>query len=276
MRALTAGALALLTFPAAAGATDYGGGTAPDSVQRADRQLTLVALRMADDGTGRVAVKVAAGCGMAQARRAIGLAADGTFTAQATQDRRLPGGVRRRSEITLSGQIVGPVAGGTVRARLTFRRGGGVVERCNSGARRWNARAAVAGGAPTTPQPETGYHGLTDQTGRPFPFVLRVGPGARRVQAAAFEYHQKCRRGPFEWENITPGAEIRPDGSFSLRERFTYRWAEGRERFRVKVDGRFTVTGVSGTLSVSSILRSPGGRVLDRCTTGRRTFAAVP
>ena len=276
MRALTAGALALLTFPAAAGATDYGGGTAPDSVQRANRQLTLVAFRMADDGTGRVAVKVAAGCGMAHARRAIGLAADGTFAVGATDNRRLPGGVRRRSEITLTGQMVGPVASGTVRARLIFLRRGRVVERCNSGTREWNARAAVAGSAPAAAQPETGYHGLTDQTGRPFPFVLRVGPGARRVQAAAFVYHQKCRRGPFEWENVTPGAEIRPDGSFTLRERFTYRWAEGRERFRVKVDGRFTDTGVNGTLSVSSILRSPGGRTLDRCTTGRRSFAAVP
>jgi hypothetical protein len=276
MWALTAGALALLTFPAAAGATDYGGGTAPDRMQRANRQLTLVAFRMADDGTGRVAVKVAAGCAMAQARRAIGLATDGTFALAATDNRRLPGGVRRRSEITLTGQMVGPVASGTVRARLTFRRRGRVVQRCNSGTREWNARAAVAGGAPAAPQPETGYHGLTDQTARPFPFVLRVGPGARRVQAAAFVYHQKCRRGPFEWENVTPGAEIRPDGSFSLRERFTYRWAEGRERFRVKVDGRFTATGVSGTLSVSSILRSPSGRTLDRCTTGRRSFAAVP
>ena len=155
MRALTAGR-ALLTFPAAAGATDYGGGTAPDSVQRANRQLTLVAW-MADDVTGRVAVKVAAGCGMAHARRAIGLAADGTFAAEVTQDRRLSGGVRRRSEITLSGQIVGPVASGTVRARLTFRRRGRVVELLLGHAR--VERATAVGGAPAAPQPATATTG---------------------------------------------------------------------------------------------------------------------
>ena len=55
------------------------------------------------------------------------------------------------------------------------------------------------------------------------------------------------------------------DGSFSLRERFSYTWGDGRERYRVKVDGHVTATGVTGTLSVSSVLRSPGGRVLDRC-----------
>jgi len=44
----------------------------------------------------------------------------------------------------------------------------------------------------------------------------------------------------------------------------------------VRVDGQVTATGVSGTLSVTSILRSPSGRVIDRCNTGRRTFTALP
>jgi hypothetical protein len=274
MRALAAGAL-LLAFPAVAGATDYGGGTAPDSVKRANRQLTLVAIRTADDGSGRIGVKVAAGCGLAKATRAIGLAADGTFTTEASVRSRVPGGVRQRSEITVSGHVVGAVASGTVRARLTFRRGGRVVERCDSGTREWNARAAAAEPTSAAAQPNGAYHGLTSQAGRPFPFVLRVDPGARRVRVAAFEYRQRCEDGGFEWENITPGARIAADGSFRLRERFSYTWANGRERYRVKVDGRFTTGGVNGTLSVSSILRSRSGRVIDRCTTGRRIFAAV-
>ena len=53
------------------------------------------------------------------------------------------------------------------------------------------------------------------------------------------------------------------------------RWREGRERFRVRLEGQVTPAGVSGTLSVNSALRSPGGRVLDRCATGRQTFSAV-
>ena len=100
--------------------------------------------------------------------------------------------------------------------------------------------------------------------------------GGARVRVAAFDYRMRCRRGGFEWENITPGGRVAADGTFSLRERFVRRWREGRERFRVKVDGQVASTGASGTLSVSSVLRSPGGRVIDRCTTGRRSFTALP
>jgi hypothetical protein len=271
MRALVAAALFSLGVPAAAGATDYGGGTAPDSVRRANGQLTLIGFRMADDGTGQAIVKVAAGCGVAKATRDIGLAADGTFTLETTERDRVGGGVRQSSEITLSGQIVGAVASGTVNARVIFRRKGRVVERCDSGTREWNARLAGATGAGSPPG---GYYGLTSQTGRPFPLVLTLA--GSRVRVAAFDYRMRCRRGGFEWENITPGGRLAADGSFSLRERFSRRWREGRERFRVKVDGQFTPGGVSGTVSVTSILRTPGGRVLDRCTTGRRTFAAIP
>jgi hypothetical protein len=267
MRALAA-ALVCLALPAAAHAADYGGGTAPDSVRRADRQLTLIGFRMADDGTGRATVKVAAGCGVAKAMRDIGLAADGTFTLEATRTDRVGGGVRQRSEITMAGQIVGPIASGTVSARVTFRRGGRVLERCNSGTRQWNARAAGA----ATPL-GAAYYGLTSQTTRPFPFVLSVS--GSRVRVAGFDYSMSCRRGGFEWENITPGGAIAADGTFRLRERFSRRWDEGLERFRVKVDGQIAATGATGTLSVTSVLRSPGGRVIDRCRTGRRTFTAL-
>jgi hypothetical protein len=277
MRVLAAGVLVSLALPAGAAATDYGGGTAPDSVRRANRQLTLVGIRTAGDGSGRIAVKVAAGCGLAKATRAVQPAADGTFRLEFTSRNRVPGepGLRQRSRFTVTGRIVGAVAGGTVRARLTFRRGGRTVERCDSGDRAWAARAAAAEPTAAAPQPGAAYHGLTSQSGRPFPFVLRVDPGATRVRVAAFDYRQRCDDGGFEWENITPGARIAADDSFRLRERFGYTWADGRERYRVKVDGRFTTTGVSGTLSVSSVLRSPGGRVIDRCATGRQTFAAV-
>ena len=268
MRALAAAAL-LLIFPAAAAAADYGGGTAPDSVRRANQQLTLIAFRMADDGTGRATVKVAAGCGVAKTTRDVALAADGTFGLQVTENDRVGGGVRQRSEIKLTGQMVGPVASGTVRARVTFRRRGRVVDRCASGDRAWNARAAGAVAAPAG-----AFYGLTAQTGRPFPLVLSVG-GAR-VRAAAFEYGMGCRRGGYEWENITPGWRLAADGTFSLQERFSRTWREGRERFRVRVDGQVAATGVSGTLSVRSVLRSRSGRVIDRCGTGRIAFTALP
>lgn len=265
MRALAAAAALLLIIPATAIAADYGGGTAPDSVRRANDQLTLIAFRMADDGSGRATVKVAAGCGLAQAARDIGLAADGTFTVDTVESERHPGGVRQRSEITLTGQIVGPVASGTVRARVTFRRRGRVVERCDSGVREWNARAAGAVAAPAG-----AFYGLTAQTE-----ALVLSVAGSRVRVAAFDYRMRCRDAGIESENITPGGRIAADGTFSLRERFTREWREGRERFRVRVDGQLSPAGVTGTLSVTSTLRA-NGRVVDRCTTGRRAFTALP
>ena len=265
-RALAAAAL-LLVLPATAAATDYGGGTAPENVARANGQLTLIGIRTRDDGRARVTVKVAAGCGVANATRTIAPAADGTFRL-ATTARRRSGRIRQVSRIVLSGRIAGPVAGGTVRARVTFRRSGRVVERCGSGARTWNARAAGATGAGSA------FYGLTSQAARPFGIVLRVG--GSRVRVAAFDYRMRCRRSVFEWENITPGGPIAADGTFSLRERFSRTWQVGRERFRVRVDGQASATAVTGTLSVSSTLRSRSGRVKDRGTTGRRTISAVP
>ena len=98
------------------------------------------------------------------------------------------------------------------------------------------------------PKANAGYYGLTSQTsGRPHAFTLRVDAGARRVQSAVFEYRRRCRHGSPETNNITPGGRITADGTFSLRERFTLRFSNGTERFLVKVDGRFTPTGVNGT-----------------------------
>jgi hypothetical protein len=59
-----------------------------------------------------------------------------------------------------------------------------------------------------------------------------------------------------------------------LREQFTLRYSDARERFRVTVRGRLTPTGVDGRLSVSSVARSLTGRVIDRCRTGPVAFSA--
>lgn len=269
--------IAALAWPAAAQGADYAGGTAPETKAKSGRQLTLVGIRTAADGTARLSVKVAT-CIVAGGSRRLRLAADGTFSiddvirGRVRENSRL----RQRTRIRMTGRIAGAVASGTVRADVRLTRRGRRVDRCTSGTRTWQARAAVAEPTPAAPQAGGAYHGLTSQSdGRPLAFVLRVDPRARRVRTTAFEYSQRCRRGRFDWENITPGARIAADGTFRQRERFSYRWREGLERYRVKVDGRFTPTGVSGTLSVRSVLRSRSGRVLDRCSTGRLTFAAA-
>ena len=173
--------------------------------------------------------------------------------------------------------MAGASGSGTASAKLTFRRGGRVVGGCTSGTRAWQVRAAVPDTLVGPPKANAGYYGLTSQTTerRPRAFTLRVDGGAGRVQSAVFEYRNKCRHGSIEANNVTPGGRIRADGTFSLRERFTVRFANGSERFLVKVDGRFTPTGVNGSLSVKSVARSPSGGVVDRCETGRLGFAAA-
>jgi hypothetical protein len=119
------------------------------------------------------------------------------------------------------------------------------------------------------------YFGLTGQTRRPHAFVLHVDAAARRVQAAAFDYAADCGGRVRERQNITPGGAIGPNGGFSLAERFTLRFSDATERYRVKVTGRFTPNGVAGTLSVTSVARSRAGAVIERCRTGAVAFAGA-
>jgi hypothetical protein len=242
---------ALLVWPASAPAADYGGGNAPD---------TVVTLRTGADSVV-VRAHLVAGCGAAAVRRRVALAPDGSFSLAATVRGRAPDDrrVRRSARFTLAGRVAGATASGTARMRLTFRRGGRVVGRCSTGQRPWRAG--------------TGHYGLTSQDGgRPRALLLdREGP---RIATAVFEYRLRCRSRAFERINVTPGGPVAPDGTFLLRERFTLRFADARERFRVTVRGRFTATGVGGRLSVRSVARSPGGRVLDRCRTGPVAFTA--
>jgi len=267
-----------MAWPAAAQATDYGGGTAPESFSKSGRQLTLVGIRTTDTGRARVRVGVSARCGFSRLRHPVQLNPDGTFAFEVNvQPHRLRENrfVRQFARIAMSGQVAGTTASGTARVRIVKRRGGRVIARCRSGNRPWQARVAAPESTPAAPVPGGAYYGLTSQRRVPFPLVLRVDPNARRVRVTVFDYRQRCRKSFFEWDNVTPSGPIRSGGAFRLRERFTFHWLEGPERYRVRIDGQFTPSGVQGILSVTSVLRSRSGRVLDRCRTGRVTFAAL-
>jgi hypothetical protein len=277
-RALIGTTLMATTWSAGtAQAADYGGGTPADSLRRAQRQLTMVGIRTAGDGTARIWVKVAARCGTGGMTDSVDLNPDGSFAVAGIVTSSIGNGIRRRTRITMSGRVIGATASGKVSARLTFRRRGRVTARCKSGSRTWQARVAAPQPTAAAPRPNGAYYGFTSQgAGRPFPFVLSVDARGQRVRTAIFDYRQRCKRKAYEFDNITPGARVGADGTFHLRERFTIHYSDGNERYRVAVDGRFTTSGVSGTLSVKSVLRARGGgRVLDRCATGATTFAAV-
>jgi hypothetical protein len=275
MRAVVLAGLLALAWPAAAQAVDYGGGQAPPSAKRAHRDVALVTLRVPGNGRVTVRAAVAAPCGVGKIRRTLTPGADGSFRFAATvRTRTSTPGVRQTSRMTVAGRVAGSAASGTATAKVRFRRHGRIVARCSSGTDNWQARAAVAGTTPAPPRALGAYYGTTSQG--PRAIVVRTAGNARRVAAAVFQYRMTCRNRVFDGENITPGGAIAADATFHLRERFALRFAEGNERYRVAVDGRFTATGVSGTLSVRSVFKRRGdGRVRDRCTTGPTIFAAA-
>lgn len=270
-RAAAAAALLLAALPATAHATDYGGGTAASS----PRGLALVSVRTAADGTARVSVTFATRCYTVRGERTARLAPDGTFALDFRvrgRVRDLPRNLRQSTRIRVSGTVAVLDGTGTVEVNARLRRDGRTVERCDPAARTWHVRAsrplpAVAG----APRPDGSYHGLTSQAAA---LALRVDPSGERVRLMAFAYSLRCREGTRRWENVTPGAPV-AQYAFRLRERFSFRWREGRERYRVVVDGGFGADAVTGSIAVTSVLRAPSGRVVDRCRTGPLTFFAV-
>jgi hypothetical protein len=275
MRALAAAALLALAWPASARAADLGGGSPAHSIAGYRGQLTLVSLRTV--GTGAVVVRatVAARCGVGAIKRRGAAAADGTFAFTATKRDRAPeeAGLRRVARVQVSGRITGPTATGTASARIKLLRNGRVAERCTAGPRTWHTRTPVAETVAGPPHASHGYFGLTGQRTHPRAFVLRVDAAARRVQAAAFDYALDCGGRGLERQNITPGGPIAADATFSLAERFTLRFSDGIERYRVRMNGRFTLNGVSGTLSVTTHAKTLTR--VERCRTGTVSFAGA-
>lgn len=205
------------------------------------------------------------------------LAPDGSF--RFTRVRRArESGHRLRAVVTVRGRFDGAAATGTVKGRLRNRHPNGKVRRCSTrGARPWRMRLRAAAGPPAPATAGATYHGLTAEQGDLQPLVLRVNGSARRVVVAVFEYTRSCRKLEYFLNDITPGARIRPDGSFGIRERFTLRYSDVKqnETFRVHVDGRFVAGGVTGALRVTSVARRRGtGGVVARCDTGSVGFDA--
>ncbi len=133
-----------------------------------------------------------------------------------------------------------------------------------------------APGAAAPAQPGATYLGLTSQQGDvPRPFLLAVVPSGARVKTTIFQYKLVCGKLSYESNDVSPGARIRPDGTFRSRDRFAFRSPRVVERARVAVDGSFSAGHASGTVRVRSVVRNRRtGRLIDRCDTGPLTFAA--
>jgi hypothetical protein len=283
VRSLLLAVVLPLLGPGVAGAAvtpgDYGGGALkPGSkVGNVAFESSWMWARVGADGRARIGGRVDVGCGLAVFDAEAVLAQDGAF--QFARSRRWRSqGHRLRAVVTVRGRFDGAAAAGTVVARLRNRHPNGRVRHCATrGRARWQLRQRPAPGPPAPPRPRSTYLGLTSQAGPvPRPFLLRVNRRGSRVQTSVFEYTRSCpRKGAFFLNDVTPGARIRPDSTFTIRERFTLPYFRNTERFRIRVDGQFAGGAVTGTLRVTTVWRKRGsGRVVDRCDTGPLTFAA--
>ena len=282
MRTLLCWLLVLLLVPAAAEADvvpgEYGGG----AIARGSKPLRLavgsswMSARVAPGGSARIAGRAKVACGLTAFDAEVQLAPDGSFRfTRVRQTREF--GHRLRAVVTVRGRFDGSTATGRVNGRLRNRHPNGRVRRCSTrGARPWRMRLRAPAGPPAPPAAGSTYHGLTaEQADLPRPFLLRVNGSAQRVVVSVFEYTRRCTELSLFLNDITPGALIRPDGTFAIRERFTLPFRRSRERFRVRVDGRFVAGGVTGALRVTTVVRRRGsGRVVDRCDTGQVGFDA--
>jgi hypothetical protein len=280
LRLLLPAVVVSLAAPAVAGAAippgDYGGGGLyAGSLRKGDSWMWA---RVAADGRARIGGAIKVPCGLVRFDAVVTPAADGTFAF--TRVRRVPAS-GLRAVATVEGRFEGGAAYGELYGRLRVRRPGGRVVRCTSGLPTpWQLRQPPPPQAPGPPHPRTTYLRLTSEQARtPRPFLLRVGRDTGRVAFAVFEYTRQCQRRRYVLNDVTRGAPIRPDGTFSISNRFTLRYSDVRqnERFHVQVAGAFAAGAVTGTLRVTSVARRRGTRrVVDRCDTGPLTFGARP
>ena len=282
MRSLLLAVPLMLMAPGVAGAAvtpgDYGGGAVKGRGGPGHLRTGTVWMwaRVAPDGRARIGGAAHVACGLTRFDGEVTLAPDGSFRFSRIRTAR-QFGHRLRAVVTVRGRFDGAAASGTVRGRLRNQHPNGVVRHCSTrGARGWQLRMAAAPGAPTPAQPGATYHGLTSQQGNvPRPFLLAVERSAARVKATIFEYKVGCAKLSYESNDVSPGARIRPDGTFVVRESFAFRSPRLVERVRVRVAGGFSAGQASGTVRVHSVVRARrSGRVVDRCDTGQLTFNA--
>lgn len=184
---------------------------------------------------------------------------------------------RETVRMVVFGRVDGGAGSGNVRATVTYRTGGKVDATCRLRKQGFQVRAAGPEAAPGAARAGTVYHGLMSQRSkRARPFVLRVDSRAKRVRIAIFQYRRRCATGRYSQTSISPGVRIGAGGGFARTERFAIGFSNAVERFRIRMRGQFTPNGVRGTISVTSVARTPGGGVIDRCRTGKIGVAAAP
>ena len=191
------------------------------------------------------------------------------------------GSGRLRHTWTVTGQLSGGTATGTLRI-TGVRRSGGRSRKCDRRpVRAFTVKLPVApAGGPAQPQPRAFYVGTSDYEifdRIQSPVTLRASTDGRRV-AAQWTAATKCGRGAIDtFVNFTPATRVRPDGTFSRSERFSVRYADALIRYRASFSGRIRSDGATGTLRLRTrVYNRSGSKLRTRCDSGGRTWIANP
>ena len=271
--------------PAAAQApadADYAGGNVVDADpgKRFNGRVgdSAVSLSVTDNGGDiQAAVVVLHACGGGAYEVSNGgmapVASDGTFRVPMRRTFR-DGRTRVTETVTLIGKLEGPRASGTLTS--TSRRG---KQRCK-GSTTWAAvQPPQPAAAPTAPVVGALLLGVITRANRlPYQVLMRLTADGKRIRRMNLNLPWTCDGRESVLTFYELGSAIRPDGTFTYSAPFTGRFSRTIERGRVRVNGQFTADGATGTVEVSSTVRSRRGKrgVVDRCKSGRRVFAAIP
>ena len=206
---------------------------------------------------------------------------DGTHFSFAGTNRQSVAGGRLTSRWTVTGQLSGDTARGTLHIAGVRRRSGRLHKCARKPNRPFTVRAAgPRSGAPAKPAPNAFYAGTTNYElydRMQAPLMLRVSKDARKV-AAQWTIAERCGSGRRdEFVNFTPPMKVRPDGSFSRKEHFSVQYSDALIRYRPTFTGRFTADGASGTLRLRTrIYNRRGTKLITRCDSDVRVWNVAP
>lgn len=244
-------------------AANHYGGSAVRSGARLS--LPVISIIQHDDGriTGRLGYSL--GCRRGNfvnlVTRIRGRWNGTTFTASG---RTRPGRIGTL-RFTLTGSFAPGAAGGKVRLRG-----------CRSYTREFSLRTpSIPAGAPVQPARDVAVFGVTSQSlsGVHMPIALRIAGNGRLY--GSWSSTMRCGTRTLTWENSTPPATVRADGTFTRNETFSVRYRGGGvERYRVNFSGRFLADGVTGTLRVRMRYREGRNRNFEPCDSGIVTWGA--
>jgi hypothetical protein len=193
--------------------------------------------------------------------------------------------LRRRGRLDYTWTVTGQISGGTGTGTLHVtgvRRRGGKARKCTRKADRAfvvKHSAALAGG-PAMPAPRAFYAGTSD-----FeifdrihsPVILRATKDGKRI-AGQWTIATKCGRGRGEaFVNFSPPMRVRPDGTFSRKERFSVEYGTELVRYRATFSGRIHADGATGTMRLRTrVYNRRGTKLRTRCDSGNRIWIVTP